>query len=95
MKLKYEAPKRRRIKSRGFIGMTCVSNLWWWSKEKREWTEEGGVRSSHLKCRSVRAFRRRLKNAPANMTFTLVSKWKGFHVTGQGSKLKLNHERIN
>jgi len=42
--------------------------------------------SSHQSCKSVKAFRRKLKKAPKGVKFILVSKWEGYNVEGIGSE---------
>lgn len=88
MKLKYEAQKRFRVKYM-FKGFTTFERGWWFSHNTNRWeknpeTGEKGY-SSHQDCRTVRAFRRKLKSAPKGVEFVLVPRWIGHSVTGFGS----------
>ena len=80
MKIKYDAQKGNRIKHT-FIGMTNFDG-YWWIDSLREWRKEsnGLDCSSHCDCNSVRAFRRRLKEATKGIDFILVSRWYGQNV---------------
>lgn len=87
MKLKYEAQKRTRIKYR-FIGFTTFEQGWWHNHDLNKWEfnpHHGKYNyGSHEPCRSVMAFRRKLKKAPKGVEFILVSRWIGNNVTGLG-----------
>lgn len=91
MGLRYEKPKEQRIKNR-FFGMTTFQDFWMWDEGAKKWTDDLGLRqgfcSSHCDCNSVRAFRRRLKTAPKNVEFILVSRYKGYDVYGINNKQK-------
>jgi len=87
-KLKYEAKKLTRINYR-FMGITTFENGWWFNHNSNKWEQnpssgEKGY-SSHQDCRTVRAFRRKLKSAPKGIKFILVSRWVDHNVTGFGS----------
>ena len=85
MKLRDEALKRGRIKNR-FGGMTN-NDHYWWEYNSKSWKKDAITPySSHCLCKSVRAFRRRLKEAPKGVKFTLVNIYVGFDVYGYGSK---------
>jgi hypothetical protein len=88
MKLKYNAQNRTRINYR-FMGFTTFENGWWFNHNTNSWQQnpkagEKGY-SSHQNCRSVKAFRRKLKKAPKGVKFILVSRWVGYDVEGIGS----------
>ena len=87
MKLKYDAKKRGRIKH-GFISFTSTELGWWFDYESNSWqnppTGKQGY-SSDQYCRSVRAFRRKLKKAPLGVRFRLTSRWIGYDVYGFGT----------
>jgi len=85
MKLKYEARKRTRINYR-FMGFTTFEQGWWHNHDENRWEKNPSNCNygSHEPCRSVRAFRRKLKKAPKGVKFILVSRWKGYDVTGFG-----------
>jgi hypothetical protein len=89
MKLKFDKPKRARIKHR-FLGFTTFEVGWWFSHDLNRWEPNPGLGengySSNQTCRSVRAFRRKLKKAPKGIDFILVSMWQGFDVFGVGNR---------
>lgn len=67
------------------------NNYWWFDYGSNQWlndmtllTKKGF--SSHQDCKSVKAFRRKLKKAPKGIKFILVSRWKGYDVIGYGNK---------
>jgi hypothetical protein len=87
MKLQYKARKGNRIKYK-FMGFTGYDN-YWYCKATKKWTQtpdwhKGGI-SNHCPCKSVRAFRRKLKEAPKGVEFTLTSRWVGYDVIGYGT----------
>ena len=49
--------------------------------------------SSHQRCDSVRAFRRKLKKAPYGVTFILVNRCVGYDVHGVGTNKEYNDNR--
>ena len=87
MKLKYTAQKRTRIKY-NCMGMTTFENGWWYNTDLQAWfyNPEHGTSnfSSHQPCRSVRAFRRKLKLAPKGVVFLLCSRWQKHEIYGKG-----------
>ena len=88
MKLKYKAQKRSRIKTR-FMGFTTFEPNWWFHYSTNQWefdSDTKGGCSSHQKCRSVKAFKRMLKNCPKGVEFILCSRYKGHTVIGYGTK---------
>jgi len=89
MNLKFDAKKGDRLNSR-MTGFESVNGKWNWNHDLKEWTQElkiGSYRySSHRPCKSVRAFRRMLKNAPLGVEFKLWNKYIGCNVYGRGSK---------
>lgn len=67
------------------------NNDWWFDYESNQWLNDMTLLgkkgfSSHQWCRSVKAFRRKLKKAPKGVKFILVSKWKRHDIIGYGSK---------
>lgn len=91
MKLKYQAKKDTRIKYR-FMGVQIDREpdgvMYWWVEEEKRWStappwNTGGI-SDTAPCRSVRAFRRRLrewnKYIPNDVKFVLNSRWIGYNV---------------
>lgn len=85
MKLKYQAPKNSRIKTR-FMSVTTYGrrNLWYHEPTK-QWTTDptvlkGGYFSNFMPCRSVKAFRRFLKKAPKGIEWILISRYVGHDV---------------
>lgn len=90
MKLKYKAPKRSRIHY-SFCGFTNFNAVgWWFNIDLNQWQQgydydHAQERSSHQQCRSIRAFRRKLKKAPIGVEFRLSSRWRGFDVIGFGT----------
>lgn len=87
MKLKFDAQKLSRVKAR-FRGMTTFKPGYWYHDSGR-WEyrpmQLGDGWSSHQPCCSVRAFRRKLKKAPAGVKFILCSRFKGHDVHGVGT----------
>lgn len=94
-KITYQMIKRCRIKRYGFL---VVQNFggYFWSNEHRRWIHweqsMGGKGSSNCfpgKCRSIRAFRRRLREwsryLPPGIRFRLVHHWIGHDVYGWSS----------
>lgn len=86
-KLKYESVKRSRIKSR-FFGLTTNTD-YWFDHGLQRWVlpseKSGNDLSNYQHCNSVRAFRRRLKNAPKGVEFILCNRYKSQNVKGIGS----------
>lgn len=70
------------------MGFTTFENGWWFNHNTKKWEQnpnagEKGY-SSHQDCRTVKAFRRKLKSAPMGVEFILISRWVGYNVTGFG-----------
>lgn len=94
MALKYDKPKRLRIKSR-FLGATSTDNVMiWFNKTLNRWENHDETEydskygySSHAPCHSVRAFRRMLKKLPKTYKLRLVSRYVGYDVIGRGGKV--------
>lgn len=83
MKLKYQAPKNSRIKTR-FMGVTTYDRLWY-HKPTKQWTNDkdvlkGGNYSNFMPCRSVKAFRRFLDKAPREIEWILINRYVGHDV---------------
>ena len=99
MKLTYQAPKRSRINYR-FSGFTTFDypfitkdgtryGFYGWNETLKQWDTEitpNCSYSSSRPCRTVKAFRRMLKDAPYGVTFILNSRWVGHDVYGKGTK---------
>jgi hypothetical protein len=75
---------------------TADREKYWWSKDLGRWGtfeevtgQPDGYGSHLLGVRSVRAFRRRLKQwskyLPKGTPFVLVSRWRGYNVYGKTS----------
>jgi hypothetical protein len=89
--IRYEMTKGQRVKKQKFFGVTTFDDFWW-SNEYQRWVPVAGDHgkyggSSHFNgCRSVRAFRRRLREwshyLPKGVKFYLVSCYRGYNVTG-------------
>ena len=97
MKLIFDAQKRLRVKH-NFRGMTTFEQGWWHNHDLNKWQnppDEDCNYGSHQPCTSVRAFRRKLKNAPRGIKFILCSKWKGHDVHGVGSKESIEYRVYN
>lgn len=86
--MRYQAQKGFRIKT-GFKGFKAPRlSSWWWNRTKKEWQDSpdlsnGDDYSTHQPCNSVRAFRRKLKQAPSGVEFTLISRWKDNNITAK------------
>ena len=71
-----------------FLGIKCKSH--WWVRKTKKWVSEipdtGGC-STVLRCHSVRAFRRRLKEfskyMPKGTVFSLDCVYVGYNVIGK------------
>jgi hypothetical protein len=72
MKLKYEANKLSRIKNRYLFYVPY------------EWQDAIGI--PEVTCKSIRAFRRRLKQIPKGVEIILFGRYMGHNVIGYGSK---------
>ena len=87
MKLKYEAKKGFRIKSR--FTMIYTDDFLWFNHSTKKWQERitGNSKgfSSVEYCHSVKAFRRKLKQMPFGVKFILSSNFVGYDVYGIGS----------
>ena len=88
MKIKYEAKVNTRINYR-FMGITTFEDGWWFDHNIRRWSKnpKAGKEGygSHQPCRTMKAFRRKLKKAPKGVEFILVSRWVGHNITGVGT----------
>lgn len=88
--MKYQASKNNRI-NYGFIGITTFDkNHWMFHENQNKWINhsdftyisDGKGCCSHQRCKSVKAFKRKLKKCPKYIKFILVSKWIGYNVIG-------------
>ena len=86
MKLKYNKQKGLRIKYK-FMGFQTYSDLWYNDTLSRWENPEWGKYSysNTEPCRSVKAFRRKLKKCPKGVEFVLGSRYVGYDVTGHGN----------
>ena len=65
------------------IRAKLIDKLWWFNRDK--WEQNAKARcSSYQDCRTVKAFRRKLKSAPRGVECVLVSRWAGCDVIGVG-----------
>lgn len=75
--------------NKGFLGMIPLINYqkeenhWWSSKDKR-WVKTE-TKDTFLVCRSIKAFRRRLKRAPKGVNFLLLHEDPKYSVLGIGT----------
>jgi len=94
MKLKYQAKKGSRIKYR-FMGVQIErepgSTMYWYVERIHKWSndppwDEEGI-SNTAPCKSVRAFRRKMKKwkkeLPSGIYFRLISRWVGYDVNAK------------
>lgn len=83
MKLKFQAPKGKRIMR---YGSGVHVSGYWWDKSKRQWVAhvpKDGDFCNKVECRTVRAFRRMLKKHPhIRGKATFVSILHGHNVYG-------------
>jgi hypothetical protein len=96
--MKYEAQKGNRI-NYGFMGITTFEFGWWFSHNSNRWEQnpESGEKgcSNHQDCRTMKAFRRKLKNAPKGVEFILVSRWNGYDIIGSSKIEKQKHGKVH
>lgn len=87
MKIKYEAPNGKRFHSY-FRGFTTFEWGWWYNEDLHIWeldsTPQTGCWSTHQRCRTLKAFIRKLKKAPHRVKFVLQNKYVGYNVYGEG-----------
>lgn len=96
MKLKYQHCKGLRVKGHKFLGVDCkTQNYWWVEGNVQKWMHGDSIDPNNhpsyctdmWPCRSVRAFRRRLKQWSKYMAkgtqFTLVSRYVGHNIKGR------------
>lgn len=71
------------------MGFTTFETGWWFNFNTNKWEQNPKVgekgNCSHQSCKTVKAFRRKLKKAPKGVKFILVSRWVGYDVEGTGS----------
>lgn len=87
MNIQFEAQKGKRIKH-NFFGFEAVYSDWNWNITLNRWelnTEEGYSYTTHRPCRSVKAFKRLLHNAPKGVEFKLWNKYQSRNVYGFGN----------
>ena len=77
----YEKQKGLRIKSSRFYGIRLPKGIWYAPHINKIIKDiEGHTVQNYISCRSVRAFRRRLKQFPELQGSTLISKYVGYDV---------------
>ena len=86
MKIKFEAPKGRRMKKQ-FLDIHLDTDNWFefaYFPESKEWREMGNYRGetyscNYCRCRSLKAAIRKIKkwNFPKGTKFRLYSYWRG------------------
>jgi hypothetical protein len=86
----FEAPKRKRILRRGFLGITTFELNLWWSHEHEKWLPLGECgdqgASSTVPCRSFKAFKSHLRRHPelqAEGVVMLASWFVGHSITAR------------
>lgn len=95
--IKINKPKHSRI-NYGFIGITTFEQNWWYHPYQKRWlyhdgsiyNNHGEGYSSHQSCKSLKAFKRKLKKLPSSIEFILCSRWIGYDIVGINKK---NHVR--
>ena len=96
MKLKHQAPKGQRI-NYNFMGFTTYEDSWFYNLTKRGWEKAvksgNDIYSTFQPCKTLKAFRRKLKTAPKGIRFVLVSRWTNNDVIGINNKQE-NNESI-
>jgi hypothetical protein len=93
MKIKFQAPKGKRIKKQFIcVELDCATTedwiSWWYYPESDEWRKDSYFKpnethgSSSCHCRSLKAAIRKIKkwNLPKGTTFKLCSIWVGHNV---------------
>ena len=88
MKIKYEAPKGRRIKRYGFCGLEHENKDYWYVRDIRQWrTYEDILKnvqcfSSFAHCKSLKSAIRQIRkyDCPKGTKFRLASKWVGYDI---------------
>jgi hypothetical protein len=88
MKIKYQAPKGRRIKNHDFYWLEHENSLYLYVESIKQWVlfedipKNCGYYSTGDTCRSLKAAIRRIKgyNMPKGTKFRLVSKWVGYDI---------------
>ena len=68
-----------------FLWMESVDSNWRWNTGKKEWFYSSSSNSNStvfLDCKTMKAFKRRLKKAPQGIQFRLVSRFIGFDILG-------------
>ncbi len=68
-----------------FLWMESVDNKWRWNTDKKQWINSNSSDKDttvFLDCKTLKAFKRRLRKAPKGVQFRLVSRFIGFDVLG-------------
>ena len=81
----YKKQKESRLSKR-FLWMECDNYKYYWNIDLKEWVHKPKHGEDNLtfslRCDSIKAFKRRLKNTPKGVEFRLVSRFIGFDITG-------------
>ena len=89
MKLQYCEEIGKRV-NHTFMGYTTYEPGWLYNHDLNRWEHAPFFSDynygSHAPCRSAKAFRRKLKNAPKGVKFILDSRWVGCDIIGYGNK---------
>lgn len=88
MKIKYQAPKGRRIKNHDFCWLETENSLYWYVESIKQWRlfedipKNCEYYSTGCLCKSLKAAIRRIKkyDLPKGTEFVLVSKWVGHDI---------------
>ena len=68
-----------------FLWMESVNDNWRWNTDKKKWINSNSSAKDStvfLDCKTLNAFKRRLKKTPQGIQFRLVSRFIGFDVLG-------------
>jgi hypothetical protein len=111
MKIKHAFPKNFRYTKQYYGVQTDYDQLdYWWDETINQWTLEpnwnGGISNTFNKCKSVKAFKRRLyewsQYLPEGISFRLIGRYVGQDVIGKTKKYKIlsrlknkNYEKNN
>lgn len=90
MKIEYESPKGKRIKSGQFTGLdiwSCTDECWVWSDTTKTWSKYDNAIGSLCNCntniKSLKSAIRHLQKheeIPRGLTFRLWSKWQNYSI---------------
>ena len=86
--MRYNAQKGKRIKGR-FLGLTSLDKGWWYNVDLKTWEYNPNMEHYHYSssqfCRTIRSFRRKLKQMKdmKGVSFVLTSKFVGYDATAK------------